>query len=277
MTTPYATLVNAFQSLQGASAIFDRQDDDYLDNLPEFFDANRSHLDRARAALSQKPTVPLEYQADWTARSADFGPALRHLACIFGAELRLAAHRLDFARAAEIAINGLDLGNAIRRGGLVLDALFSMACTTYLLRLLAEIRGLFAEANRRHLIGELTRIDAERESLESIEARERHWEKVVRSQNPEDCDIDRLIDALESIGEIFAEERSRGIATDRLRAEMREHFRFGKAEKRRGASTEELLALMKEVYEAEKNSGSAEAASLRLCRSNWVDFALHEC
>ncbi len=274
MNRPYATLMETTLSLEGATTMLNRAEADAFESLPEFFDLNQDRLDQIRGALRQKPSIPLEYHPDWLPNSVHSKHAMRLLSCIFGAELRLAIHRREFERACEIAIDGLDLANAMRRGGLLLDAVFSNGCSGDIHGLLVKIRSQLSAKERSWLIDELSRVDSERESFASIEERDKKWEGIVGSFTPEDREIDRLMDELEAGGEIFADEHRRGAPTEGLRALMKEHFKFGKASQRRGAPLEVQRALMKEVYEAERKSTPVEVTRMRMLEADLCELCV---
>lgn len=246
METPYATLVKAAKSLQGIQLIRDWPDVS-LDSVKEFFEINRSCLDLACEVLAQKPSVPLEYHSNWLPASADSIEALRQLSFVFSLEIHLSAHLRDYARAAKMGIVGLELSNAVRRGGLVLEALFSCGLAQSILEQLCRIRTEFLAPERRLLIDELVRIESERELFESILKRDKKWESIVKAQDPDEKDLDRLIDDIESNTEILvAKSGKRLVLTEAQRTEMKEHYLFVYNEKR-NAPVEEQRAIMAEI------------------------------
>lgn len=246
MDTPYATLVKAARSLQKRE-LLDDSPQASIDRVEKYFEVNRSELDQVNEALARKPSVPLKYHPNWLSTTADSHRQLGYLAFVFSMEVRLWAHRRDFARAAEVGIKGLEYCNALRRGGLMLDAIISGGCATPILQQLNRIRSKLKPAERRHLIAELGRIESERETFATIEERDKKWEATVNALLPDTSAVDRLIDDLEASQEIFVDEKERGEPTADLRARMKEHFLFAYEEKL-SAPVEEQRTLMKQVY-----------------------------
>ncbi len=266
MDTPYATLVKAARSLQKGELI-ENFPDVSIDAIEEYFEVNRCDLELANEALDQKPSVPVEYRPDWLSSTGDSHRKLSYLAFVFSVEIHLWAHRQDFRRAAEIGIKGLEYCNAVRRGGLFMDALLSGLCVSAILQQLNRIRAQFNSEQRRYLVDELARIESERESFGSIEARDKKWTSVVDGLLPDTSAVDRLMDDLEAEGEILVEEKKRGGSTEELRARMKDHYLFVYADEL-DAPIEQQRARMKEVYLDERNSEAREALDKKIFQSD---------
>jgi len=266
MDTPYATLVKVAQSLQ-KKELLEGWPDVSIDAVEEYFKINRDELDRANEALRQKPSVPLEYHPEWQSGTVDTLQQLGYLAFVFSMEIHRWAQRQDFRRAAEIGIKGLEYCNAVRRGGLFMDAVLSWLCASPIMQQLNRMRAAFNGQQRQLLQDELERIESERESFESIEARDKKWTSVVDGLLPDYCAVDRLMDDLEAEGEILVEEKKRGGSTEELRARMKDHYLFVYADEL-DAPIEQQRARMKEVYLDERNSETREALDKRIFQSD---------
>lgn len=178
MKTPYEDLVEAAQSLEMLSFLEDLGDVD-MDLVPEFFEVNAPHLDLAREALDWKPSVTVEYNWDWYTQWVESFSALRNLANAFCLEIRLAKHRGDFALAADIAIDGMELANAVRRGSLITGSQISVAFFAQVLEMLRSFRANLAPWMRLQLVEQLTRIEEERELFQAILERDKEWTRIV--------------------------------------------------------------------------------------------------
>jgi hypothetical protein len=201
--TPYRDLIAAAASLVDAALLDDSSatvpvlrfrgdaslvDLEYLPNeaAREYLSKNRNALSAARIALQNECAVPVRYdQQFYTEHTEDFGH-LRSLAKTFALELSHAKLNSDFAAAVRIGVDLLELANAVRRGGLLMDFLVSLSISSMAIE---ELRGGpshrsdRAESTRRELRNELARIERSRESLQVIVDRDRKWEAAVGWQD----------------------------------------------------------------------------------------------
>jgi hypothetical protein len=182
--TPYDVLIGAAKSLVGTQmlAACDRPP---ASAVRAYLSANSAHLATARAALAAGCRVPLRYDASFFPEHCEALSPLRNLAQSFGLELQQAAADGDHSRAARIGVDLLDLANAIRRGGLVINLLVSVAVAGIAINLLRGVRGHLGAADRLTLIRQLTRTEHDQEPLPEIIARDRHWEAAVGYQEEE--------------------------------------------------------------------------------------------
>ena len=145
--------------------------------------ANGAQLEAARAALAAGCRVPLRFDESFFGdHCADWQP-LRNLAQTFALEFQVAAADGDIAAAGQIGVNMLDLANAIRRDGLVIDLLVAVAVDQIAINLLRQIRAHLEAADRETLIRDLDRIERDQEPAADIFARDQQWEAVVGYQN----------------------------------------------------------------------------------------------
>jgi len=178
MKTPYESLIEAAQSLEMVTILEDWAEVD-IELVPEFFEVNDPHLDLAREALDLKPSVNVEYNWDWYCQNAETLNALRNLANAFCLEMRLAKHRGDIALAADIGIDGMELANAVRRGGLIMGSQISVGFCAQIIALLRRFRANLAQWMRVQLVEQLTRIEKEREPFQIILERDKEWTRIV--------------------------------------------------------------------------------------------------
>jgi hypothetical protein len=182
--TPYDALIGAARSLVGTQMLA-ACDSPPASAVRAYLSANSAHLATARAALAAGCRVPLRYDASFFPEHCQALSPLRDLARSFALELQQAAAAGDPSGAARIGVDLLDLANAIRRGGLVIDLLVSVAVAGIAINLLRGVRGHFGASDRLALIRQLNRTEHDQEPLPEIIARDRHWESAVGYQEEE--------------------------------------------------------------------------------------------
>lgn len=179
-TSPYEALVQSASALQDATTL-SSLDEESIGQASDYFDANRAHLDAARGLLPEKCSVPLRYDDSFFAEHCDHVSHLRNLARAFRGEALLAASHLHFDNAAQICGDILDLGNAVRRGGLMTDLLIGISFSGMAMATLRRYRVKLSAAGRRRMIHELQRIEEETEPFERVVQRDHQWELIVHS------------------------------------------------------------------------------------------------
>jgi hypothetical protein len=179
--TPYDALIGAAKSLVGTQMLA-ACDTPPASAVRAYLSANSAHLATARGALAAGCRVPLRYDASFFPEHSEALSPLRNLAQSFALELQQAAADGDHSAAARIGVDLLDLANAIRRGGLVIDLLVSIAVASIAINLLRGVRGHLDASDRLALIRQLTRTEHDQEPVQEIIARDRHWESAVGYQ-----------------------------------------------------------------------------------------------
>jgi hypothetical protein len=188
--TPYDALLAAARSLVDTHVLAA-----YL-TAPDsavraYLSANSAHLSAARGALAAGCQIPLRYDASFFGEHMEAMAPLRNLSQSFALELRQAAADGDYAAAARIGVNLLDLANAWRRGGLVIDFLVAVAVVSIAVDLLRQVREQLGTADRLTLIQQLVRTEHDQEPLPEIVARDRRWESTVGWNQEEKVDLTR--------------------------------------------------------------------------------------
>ncbi|MGY8767589.1 MAG: hypothetical protein ACKVH8_04020 [Pirellulales bacterium] len=120
--------------------------------------------------------MPLEYTVSYFAKHLDELEAVRPLARIFSLGIVIASEHDDLSLAVRIAIDSLELANASRRGGLVLDFLLGNAITGSAISDVVDLREKLKEPERKYVITELARIESQQEPLCDIIERDKKWE-----------------------------------------------------------------------------------------------------
>jgi hypothetical protein len=198
--TPYEALVESASRLVGADTL-DAFDAHNISDAASLVEQNRPVFESARHFLSQQCRVPLRYEKEFFADHSEDCSQLRKLARALRAKALFAASRGDYSAAALTSVDILELANAMRRGGLVVDSLISIAISGIALESLRKLRGNLNEATRVTLRDSLRSLEHEREPLAEIYARDRAWERTVgwedapcdpselELRNPEECGL----------------------------------------------------------------------------------------
>jgi len=182
----YEALIAAGESLTDAR-ILDAQTELSDEDLARFLTANKEVLDQTRRILQQPCSVPLEYDAGWLEKQGDNGTPLRNLARSLALELKAAERLGDLPRAAGIGLDILQLANASRRGGLIIDALVAMAIEGIAIDGTRRIHRRLLAPDAVRLAQGLLRVDVEREPFDEIVKRDQKWEQAVgyRDEKPD--------------------------------------------------------------------------------------------
>ena len=118
---------------------------------------------------------PIRYEPDFfSSHTSDF-QNLNKLASAFRFAADVDFFRGYYEAGAQNGICILDLANAFRRGGIVVDQLVSVAVSGYGVACLRSVRERFPDPVRCDLIGKLQRCELERESLCTIKERDAKW------------------------------------------------------------------------------------------------------
>ncbi len=189
MPSPYESLVAAANALSGVE-LFSNAGAPTAAALA-YLTANRAHLEAARSVLGPDCRVLLANDMSFFAEHSRAFTPLRNLAQSFGLEMQQAVAEEDYVKAAGIAVDLLDLANAIRRGGLVADFLVAVAVAGLAVEALDRMRHRLSSSERRKLANELKRIELEKDPLATIIARDRSWEAAV-DQPREKLDFSRI-------------------------------------------------------------------------------------
>jgi hypothetical protein len=137
---------------------------------------NEVKLLLAREVLHERCEVAVRFDPSFfDEHSDDFAP-LRILAKSFALAARLAAIQGDYTEAMEWCAALLDLSNAVRRGGLVVDFLVSSMIAGIAFVELSRIRTDLDGTCRQRLVDIIDRMESERESLEILIERDQLWE-----------------------------------------------------------------------------------------------------
>lgn len=178
ITSPYRSLVEAAATL----AEVDLPDDVDASNIVQvrrlLSDISPS-LRSARQWLSERCEVPVEYDSDFFSRHADDILHLRSLARELRMEAEVAAFDQDHATVAATGMDVLQLANAARRGGLIVDLLVGVAISGIGIKCLRKSRHMFDGGTRSGLIAALLSHEHEREPFEDVVERDARWERVT--------------------------------------------------------------------------------------------------
>ena len=245
MSMYYFDLIRAGAALVNTD-LFDNENASPHD-ISLFLTANRPHLRRARAALRKTCSVPLRDDLAFLDEQFAGYSHLRALAKALALELREEIRRGHLRRASRIAVDLLNLSNAVRRGGLILDWLISLAFAGMAMQPLAEQRPRFDEPTRKYLRRQLARTARESDPFPEIVVRDLRWEAVTGA-NADQPDLTAQLDSISGTTELTADEQ---IALEAVR-------------------------LMTESSQAERNQLNSMLERRRMCKHRllFVDLAL---
>ncbi len=176
--TPYQTLVESAAQLTDVDSLVDIDEGQVAAALI-LVQRNQPALESARRVLGPKCGVTVRYEEAFFSEQCDSISHLRNLARVFHAEAYLATFRADFLTATRISLDILELANAVRRGGLLIDLLASIGISGIALGALCKIRTQLDNRTRRLVIDELYRLETQREPFAASIARDRDWEVAV--------------------------------------------------------------------------------------------------
>lgn len=173
-TSLYDTLVELSSRLADVD-LLDEVGHDCIDDANALLERIRPTLNSVRGLELQKCSVPIRYEPDFfSSHTSDF-QNLNKLASAFRFAADVDFFRGYYEAGAQNGICILDLANAFRRGGIVVDQLVSVAVSGYGVACLRSVRERFPDAVRCDLIGKLQRYELERESLCTIKERDAKW------------------------------------------------------------------------------------------------------
>lgn len=194
VASPYSALVESSSRLADVDLLED-VNQDCIDDANILLERIRPVLDATRKVALQKCEVPIEFKPDFFSHHMDDVQNLRNLSRAFRFASEVAALSGDFDTVAQYGINILDLANATRRGGLIVDHLVAVAISGCGVGALRSHRHRFDDDVRGDLISALNRYEREREPYSDIAARDAKWEAESGCENDgNELSEDELID-----------------------------------------------------------------------------------
>lgn len=152
-------------------------------------------VDSVRIADLRRCEVPVEFNTDFFSQHMHDVQHLRDLARALRFASAVASFNEDYDAVAEYGIRLLELANATRRGGLIVDHLVASSISGHAVECLRLARYGFADTLRRELLIALVQNEREREPLSQIAQRDATW-VAVSGYEDVGCEIseDSLID-----------------------------------------------------------------------------------
>ena len=181
----YADLVAAAKGVRRCAELAPWKEFD-VELAAKFVAEHAPQLAAARAALKRPCRVEMRMTKEMYTKQVVKVDSLRELSKLFGTEAWLAYRQQEFDRLVRAGIDLLELGNATRRGGMLLDALVAMESEGSGVSALRQQRLKLSDGQQQTLIAELQRIDREREPIEENITRDREWEILTGYVEPEE-------------------------------------------------------------------------------------------
>ncbi|RCS41494.1 hypothetical protein DTL42_23370 [Bremerella cremea] len=199
--TPYQRLVALAQSVHLPDYLqyLDKQTD--LSELSRVVNENRHILNDARQCLTPECCVPLTFEQDFFKKHGPELVPLRELACSFRLEAELAQLDRQLDQVVNAGLDLLRLGNALRRGGLIVDMLTASSISLTGVEQLRKVRAEIDQERRAEWIKLLPQLEQEIESIGIIIARDQQWEKATGNED-EEVDFEELEEILDDDPEI---------------------------------------------------------------------------
>lgn len=175
VSSPYNALVESSSRLADVDLLED-VNQDCIEDANVLLERIYPVLDATRKVALQRCEVPVEFKPDFFSHHMDDLQKLRNLSRAFRFASQVAAFNADLDSVAQYGIIILDLANAIRRGGLIVDHLVAVAISGCGVESLLSLRDRFDDNVRGDLIAALNRYEREREPYSEIAARDAKWE-----------------------------------------------------------------------------------------------------
>lgn len=175
VASKYRALVETSSRLADVD-VFDDIDHDTIVDATALLERIRPVLDSVRAMELHECVVPVDYKPDFFPHHMDDVQHLRNLSRALRFASDVAAYNEDYRSVARFGTVILDLANAVRRGGLVVDHLVSIAVSGCGVACLRKVRERFSDDVRRDLIDSLDRYEREREPFSCVVKRDAEWE-----------------------------------------------------------------------------------------------------
>ncbi len=145
------------------------------DAVRQYAQTNQQLLAKLSAALAMESGVPLKTETGWRAKHAEELKPVKHLTVSLGLQSKASLSNNNTNESAQYLIEMISLGQAIPRGGLIIDGLTGLAVETIGAGMLrGQVPGLDATACR-NAARELEQLEARRESSERILKTEKTW------------------------------------------------------------------------------------------------------
>lgn len=172
----YVDLVKAGQMLVGdlPDCDWSHPDDECLEGMRKFLNANEDALKLMRVGLSRESRVPIEYSQTYIPKFLPELAAFKRLAQTLSAEGQVAENENRMDDAIQSYLNAARLNQKLR-GGLLINSLVGLAVESIGVVPLRRLAGGMNRDQRRDVIKTLTELYSNRDSLEEIMARERDY------------------------------------------------------------------------------------------------------
>lgn len=194
VSSPYIALVELSSRLADVDLMED-VNQDCIDDANILLERICPVLDATRKVVLQSCVVPVEFKPDFISHHMSELQSLRNLSRALRFASQVAVFNANLDTAAQYGIDILDLANATRRGGLIVDHLVAVAICGCGVESLRTLRDRFDENVRGKLIAALNRYESEREPYSEIAARDAIWEaESGHNDDSNELSEDELID-----------------------------------------------------------------------------------
>lgn len=171
VASSYSSLVETASRLAGVE-LFDTVDQSCIQPVLASLRRVSPIVDSVRIVDLRRCEVPVEFNSDFFSQHMHDVQHLRDLARALRFASDVASFNEDYEAVAEYGIRILELANATRRGGLIVDHLVASSISGYAVECLRLARYGFTDSLRRELLIALAQSEREREPLSQIAQRD---------------------------------------------------------------------------------------------------------
>lgn len=173
--SPYFALIESSSRLADVHLLED-VNQDCIDDANVLLERINPVLSAIQEVALQRCEVPVAFNAAFFSDHMNDVQNLRNLSRALRFASQVAAFNADLDKVAEYGIFSLDLANATRRGGLIVDHLVAVAISGCGVGVLRPLRDRFDNDIRGKLVAALNRYELEREPYSEIASRDAKWE-----------------------------------------------------------------------------------------------------
>lgn len=160
----------------GAVEAFEVIDNHCIDEAATLLEQIKPILNSLERLPLRQCVVPVRFQKDFFVHHMNDLQQLRKLSWALQFAANVSAYSGEYKETARYGMILLDLANAVRRGGLMVDYLIAVAFAGCAVERLRVVREHFPDDVRRELIAAVARYDIDKEPFNEIAERDALWE-----------------------------------------------------------------------------------------------------
>jgi hypothetical protein len=147
------------------------------EQLAEAMANNRAALEELGRSMLLPGVVPVQMSETWFTVHTPELMSLKTAAVVLDAEAELKSRMGDTSGALLAALDGLRLGEAVQRGGVLIDFLVGSACEVIAVRRMTNRMADLGMQECKRAVQALQEYETRRESIDAIQRREKEWSR----------------------------------------------------------------------------------------------------